>query len=210
MKNNYENIKLDAIKQIYKHKDTLNGMEISKPRLTKKGHFYQSNLNYISNGIFKLIEDDVVNISKPFFDAGAGDARVIAVTSIVFNIPSYGLEFDAEVVEDGLVKIENLNRANLIKNETPLVFKQGDFTDDEYYKTLNLKFEDIGTFFNFDNGFKDIANKIKNQSLPGTIFLFMRIIPRVESFAGLKFLTQVNLSINNESRYNLCVYQKMD
>jgi hypothetical protein len=155
-----------------------------------------------------VMENDIIDSTKPFLDAGAGDGRILAMTACVFGVHSFGLEFDQSVVEDGLCKFNLLYEANIPDPAVSMILGQGDFTLDASYRAMDTRFEDMGTIFNFDNGFCGLAEKIKEQSPRGTTFLFKRITRRVEQFPQLKFVTQVDLTHDINAGYNLCIYQK--
>jgi len=206
---NLMNNKFQGIKQIFLHGDKCDGRVIGSPSYTKVGHFYPSDLDHIKNGLEYLIKRKIIDVNKPFFDAGAGDGRVIVITACIYGIPSFGLEYDMQVVKDGIWKINRLKKEKLLTQEVPMLLMQGDFTKDDDYEKLGLRFEDIGTVFNFDNNYLRIAKKMAKQSPSGTIFLFKRIAQRIESFDRLKFHKQITLSNDKEASYNLCVYKKL-
>jgi len=205
--NTIQKIDFQTINQVYEHADKHRDGQRCLPGPTEVGCYYKSDLNYIYKGIKYCVENKIISIEKPFFDAGAGDGRVMAITAYLFGIPSYGLEYDQRVADEGLLKISKLEEKSLTKT-TQLALACGDFTEDENYKKLGIEFESIGTFFNYDNNYLEIAKKINAQSPSGTIFLFMRITERVLDFDKLEFVTRINLSENNESSYNMCIYRK--
>jgi len=206
--NDVTDIKFQKVKQIYSHIDHFNGRRQSSPQKTKMGYFFQSDLDCIKQGLEYVIENSIIDIKQPFFDAGAGDGRIIAMTACVFGIHSFGLEFDASVVEDGLWKFNLLREANIVDPAISMILYQGDFTLDCSYTAMDIQFEKMGTIFNFDNGFCGLTEKIQEQSPRGTIFIFKRITRRVERFAGLKFIIQIDLTKDKNMGYNLCIYQK--
>jgi len=200
-------VDFQTIKQVYEHADKHHDGQRCLPGPTEAGSYYKSNLDYVHKGIKYCVKNNIINIRKPFFDAGAGDGRAMAIAAYLFGIPSYGLEYSQQVADEGLLKISKLEEASLAKT-VQLALACGDFTIDKNYQKLGIEFESIGTFFNYDNNYLDIAKKINEQSPPGTIFLFMRITERVLSFDKLEFVTQINLSEDNESKYNMCIYRK--
>ncbi len=202
-----QKVDFQTIKQVYEHADKHRDGQRCLPGPTKVGCYYKSDLDYIYKGIKYCVENKIIDIEKPFFDAGAGDGRVMAIAAYLFGIPSYGLEYSQQVTEEGLLKVSKLEKRSLAKT-VQLALAYGDFTADENYKKLGIEFESIRTFFNYDNNYLDIAKKINEQSPSGTVFLFMRITERVLSFDKLEFVTQINLSENNESKYNMCIYRK--
>jgi len=200
--------KFQKVKQIYAHIDHFNGRRQISPQSTKMGYFFQSDLDCIRQGLEKVIEKSIIDVRKPFFDAGAGDGRIIATTACVFGMHSYGLEFDEKVVEDGAGKFRMLREENIVDPAVSMILGQGDFTLDASYPPMGVRFEDMGTIFNFDNSYWDLARKIGNQSPQGTIFIFKRITRRVENFVRLKFITQIDLTQVADEGYSFCIYIK--
>lgn len=202
------NKKFGLIKKIYESTESPKEKVRVSYGNTEKGHYFPSDIKYITNGIKYLIKYNIIDRTKPFFDAGAGDGRVLAVTSIIYNIPSFGLEYDEDIVEEGIWKIEKLKELKMINYDNPFFYKQGDFNIDKDYRKMGINFKDIGTFFNFDNGYNQITKKISEQSLSDTCFILMRITTRIEKFNGLRFLSQINIANNEKSDYNFCIYKK--
>jgi len=108
---------------------------------------------------------------------------VVALTT-AYRLSSIGVEFDSEIADKARVNIDDLKSSSILNN-TPSVIATGDFTLDETYRNAGVKFEEIGTFFNFMNNAGGITAKIVNQSLVGTKFLLYCTYPMPNKFQGL-------------------------
>ncbi|MBI3034971.1 hypothetical protein HYY71_01485 [Candidatus Woesearchaeota archaeon] len=166
---------------------------------TGKGRFVPSSLDGIKYGLEQLIAKGILCSSIWFCDAGAGDYRVVAISSAL-GIPSIGVEYDGALVQIGESNIRQLRSLGVI-NGAPLIVAQGNFKRDRTYKRNGSRFEEIGAFFNFINNDAKIARKIARQSPSGTWFVLETIAGIwKKEFTGLDYVDTIGADI----KYGLC------
>jgi len=172
--------------KIIKHYDKIDSQvrkkkaRISYP--TAKGFFIPSSLVHMNIAFSKLSK--IIKKSRPFLDAGCGDARVMALASM-FGYAAYGIEYEKDIAENAKKNLKKLNLFGMVE--------KGDFLDDKTYLKLGAKFEDFGTIFNFANSCIDLAEKIAKESKPGVIFLFYDTSKRPTEFKGLDLIKSLIL-----------------
>ncbi|MDP3987354.1 MAG: hypothetical protein Q8P81_03975 [Nanoarchaeota archaeon] len=142
------------------------GQTIASKR-TSEGVFVPANLDTVNDGFEFLIDKGVLDTRKVFCDAGSGDRRIVALASGGYGISSFGVECDPKLV---VKSRENLKRLELSR---VVSVAEGDFVLDKVYESINRRFEEGGTFFNYWSGEKRIASKIAMQSPRDTLFLFL-------------------------------------
>lgn len=146
---------------------------------TEVGMFMPAKLVDISQIIERLIEDGTLDLSKPFLDAGSGDGRIMALAALYGFPQVFGVEYDPELVNRTENNIRDLRCLSII-NGIPIVAARGDFREDGTYARAGIRFEDIGTFFNYINNQEVIAAKIAELSPPGTRFVLYGVAGRQE------------------------------
>ena len=159
----------------------------------------------VYDGIERLVRDGTIDISRWFLDAGGGDGRVGILTSGIFGVPSIVVECDDELVQIASEAQRELRSTGVLGN-TPLLIVQGDFMEDSTYAKVGLRFEDIGTIFNFWDNYKDLAQKISRQSPDGTSFLLEGWLKR--DFNDLTFLRKIKIGVLDSCGEYLYVYRK--
>jgi hypothetical protein len=171
--------------------------------------FFPCYLDALDPGISKLVSDRTIDTSCWLCDAGAGDYRVVALTTGKYKIPTIGIEYNPILVEVGKDCISKLKQKSIIE-KIPIIIAQGDFTKDDVYNKYGIPFEDIKTFFNFKTNQEGIANKIARQSPTGTVFLFYTTVKEAQKFNGLNFERTLNLPYPQfpDTYTYLHVYQK--
>jgi hypothetical protein len=177
-------------------------------RTTADGCFIVSSLNLVQQGLQHFIDIGLIDTKGIFCDAGCGDGRVVALTAGVHQIHSIGIESDSETVILAKQKIGHLKEIRKICAPAKII--EGNFVRDETYSLAQIDFKEIKTFFNYVNNEKQIAAKIAQHSLPGTIFLLYDSESTPKSFSGLKFietkiLNRIDLS---GASYYLHAYRK--
>jgi len=179
--------KLRLLKEYFNSKKEVktDNFKITEISAERKGSFVPSSAICVNSALKQLIEEGDIDDKGLFLDAGCGDGRIIALTAGIFNIPSLGVEFDAEVSGIAEKSIDDLSTILDFKKENAVVIK-GDFTEDNTYEKAGIRFEDIKTVFNYINNSKDIAKKIAEQSPEGTVFLLLDTCFIPMEFPGLK------------------------
>jgi hypothetical protein len=179
---------------------------------TDFGIFAPSNTENVRNALDSLFAEKVLNEKQIFCDAGCGDARIIALTEGVYNMPSFGIEGDKRKFQDASYYLNRLKNQNILNGNTPKII-QGDFTKETSYNQLGIKFTDIEVFYNYYDNFTFIAEKIAKESKKGTKFLLYHFSNQTEDLTGLSFQEQLILnSPKNKNGYSerayLQVYRK--
>ena len=162
---------------------------------TAVGQFLPSPLRHLNAAIDYLIETGAIDPARPFLDAGAGDGRVVALTSLVYGIPSVGVEYDEALVDFSRRNIQSLRDSGL-QGASDLIIP-GDFTDDETYRRAGLRFEDFATVFNYINNEGDIAEKVAESAPPGTTLLVLGAFP-VPGYHGLTLERNIMLATGRD------------
>tara|TARA_Y100000310_G_scaffold341089_1_gene439078 strand:+ start:17257 stop:17853 length:597 start_codon:yes stop_codon:yes gene_type:complete len=157
-----------------------------------KNLYYPSSLAQIGPSIEQLVQRGVIDSSKPFLDAGSGDARVVALTGGVHELDSVGADYYDGFCDEAERNIRILKVLGIL-NEVPIRIVRGDFTSDETYKNGGIRFEDFGTVYNFQTNEGDIAEKIARQSPSGTVFLLLTWQRNPKDFDGLGLEESIQL-----------------
>src|SRR3989339_1864905 len=144
---------------------------------TNTDFFIQSDIIKLHRGLKELIEKELIS-KELFLDAGCGDGRVIAITSLL-GVPSIGIEYDCELAGIASEKIRKLGLSAIIK--------QGNFIDDRVYDCIG-SFKEIKTVFNYFSGTELIAKKITSGQT------FILYTTQKESYPlELKHITTIEL-----------------
>lgn len=139
----------------------------------------------------EIIKKGLIDTNGWLADAGAGDGRVISLAVTLYQIPSFGIEFNQELVNIAREGFCYLRQKSLI-DKTPAVIVSGDFTDDDIYAKADLKFEQIKTHFNYHSNEDKIAKKIYKQSEKGTVLLLRGYPFKNKKFCGLTLETTID------------------
>ena len=161
---------------------------------TTVGEFVPSPLRHLHAALNYLRRAGAIDTSSLFLDAGCGDARVVALTALVHNIPSVGVEYDEELVERSEHHLRGLKRLGL--QGTPVIIVHGDFRDDDTYLRAGRRFEDFATVFNYVNNERAVAEKVAQQSPLGAKLLLFGAFP-LQEYGGL--LLEHNLELAAET-----------
>lgn len=160
-------------------------------RSTDVGDFVPCSLTNVYQGLAQLLEEGLIDPTKPFFDAGSGDARVVALARLL-GFPAYGMEYDALLKQEGDCHMESLERMALL-NGVPWNILKGDFTKRDAYDILGVPFEEIGTFFNYVNNDDQLADCIAQWSPVGTKFIFYWGEENHPDYLGLTHVKKLEL-----------------
>ena len=87
----------DVIQNYYNHLDSLQDAEGGPYKRTAVGQFVPSPLSHIKTAFDYLIATNSIDTSGPFLDAGSGDGRIVAISSLAYGINSVGVEYDQEL-----------------------------------------------------------------------------------------------------------------
>lgn len=142
-----------------------------------------SPLAHIDHVVKEFLKRGVLSKSAPFLDAGSGDGRVVALTSL-HGIPSYGIEYDQEFAALSLRKLRMLKEMGIL-NGTPATIVQGDFSKDETCQKLGVDFTKFLLIFNYRSNVQQIASKVKSQSPKGTRFVLYEFLRLPSPYYGL-------------------------
>ena len=88
----------DILRALYDRLDAAESHLGGPYKRTAVGQYLPSPLRHLNAAIGYLIETSAFDPSGLFLDAGSGDGRVVALTSLVYGIPSVGVEYDKELV----------------------------------------------------------------------------------------------------------------
>lgn len=173
--------------------------------------YFTSQLSSIAPRIEQLVKREVIDLSKPFLDAGSGDGRIVILTAEIYGIASVGVDFSYESWSKAKKNIKTLRKQGIL-NEPNLKIIKGNFELDEPYKRNRINFEDFGTIYNFETNSWRIVRKIVNQSPSGTIFLLYNFNndPRVKNHPGniSSLVLKESIELDNRSGGYLHVYRK--
>ena len=159
---------------------------------TDTGIFIPSSLDIIRQAFIHLLSKDIIDLDKPFLDAGCGDGRIVALASSM-GIASWGIESDEELTALAKHNLINLRALGVIKETTAMIHR-GNFCDNKTYQDMNIEFTDFGTIYNYDNNHENLAKKIAKDAKPKTIYLLYSGDEVKEDFSGLIFLHQLALA----------------
>ncbi len=135
-----------------------------------RGIFVPSNLEHTSVALETLIERGIINPRRPFVDLSSGDGRVAIQANAVYGLMTIAIEESKALIAESIGHWQNLQGG--IVSIIPLVFVEGDFSKDATYAQAGIKFEDVGTFFNFSTkDYELIADQVADRSPPGTVFM---------------------------------------
>lgn len=186
----------EVLKSYY---DSVDEKRIDSGRSYKKtavGQFVPSPILDVHFALEYLLEAEALEPAGLFLDAGSGDGRVVALTSLVHSISTVGVEYDSELVGQSRQHLEGLERLGL--RGASEVILHGDFGHDDTYLQTGLKFEDFATVFNYISNQNAIASKVAQQSPPGTLFLLFGAFA-VHNYQGLTLEQNLQLVTNVDS-----------
>lgn len=157
---------------------------------TNTDFFIQSDIIQLHKGLNELLNKKLISKGL-FLDAGCGDGRVIAITTML-GIPSIGVEYDHKLASIASEKIKKLGLNAIIK--------QGNFVNDEIYNCVG-GFNKIKTVFNYFSGLELIAEKLtKDQT-------FILYTTQKEAYP-LKLEHITTIELNKATTTYLHVYKK--
>ena len=96
---------------------------------TDTGIFIPSSLDIIRQAFIHLLSKDIIDLDKPFLDAGCGDGRIVALASSM-GIASWGIESDEELTALAKHNLINLRALGVIKETTAMIHR-GNFCDNK-------------------------------------------------------------------------------
>ena len=172
---------------------------------TKKGQFAPSDISRLKIGIDAILKDGLIDIGKWAEDAGSGDGRTGFLFSGVCDLPCLLVEYDEELFTRSEYHLANLRQRGF-RNAAPIVLVRGDFTKNKTYKKSGIKFDDIGTVFNFWDNEQEIARRIAAKSPSRTVFIYRALFK--EDFESLDFIRSVRFSQYGYTSDDLHIYQK--
>ena len=187
---------LEVLKSYY---DSVDEKKINPARSYKKtavGQFVPSPILDVHFAFEYLLEAEAFEPSGLFLDAGSGDGRVVALTSLVHSISTVGVEYDSELVGQSRQHLESLERLGL--RGASEVILHGDFGLDDTYLQAGLRFEDFATVFNYISNQSAVASKVAQQSPPGTMFLLFGAFA-VHNYQGLTLEQNLQLVTKTDS-----------
>lgn len=174
-------------------------------RATAVGQFVPSPLPNLHVALNYLLELGLIPSSGLFLDAGCGDGRVVALTALVHGIPTLGVEYDDDLLERAEYHVARLKGMGL--QGAPVVLAPGDFTDDDTYRRVGRRFEEIPTVFNYINNERALAAKVVQQSPPGTTFLLSGAFP-VPGYQGLTLTRNLELAAVQGAAHGVVVRER--
>ncbi len=163
------------IQDYYNYLDSLQDEEGGPYKRTAVGQFVPSPLSHIKTAFDYLIRTNSIDRNKPFLDAGSGDGRIVAISSLAYGIDSTGVEYDQELSAFSRSNLRHLSK--LCSTHRPGHIIEGDFTEDATYSSKGLTFDRFFTVFNYINNESSIAYKIAQSSRPGTKFVLLGAFP---------------------------------
>ena len=87
----------------------------------EEGLFIPSPLMSINHILLFLIERGIINVSKPFLDAGCGDGRIVALAALYG--PSIGVEYDEGIYRIAEEHIRNLESSSVLSPGAARIIK---------------------------------------------------------------------------------------
>jgi len=184
--------KVARLLRFYEKLDKAKGRDYSYVKGTEVGEFAISCLVEVDQALDELVRDGVIDPSKPFLDAGCGDARVVALAN-VYGFPSYGVEGDLKFLREGESNLSRLRRKGILTRGVPAVVFHGKFSVDSTYEGAGLRFSDFSTIFNYISNVETIATKIARDSPPGTVFILYGSELEAPPFDGLRIERSLTL-----------------
>ena len=185
-----------VLQEYFAHSDDLSYAHGGPYKKTVMGQFVPSPLRHIRAALDYLVKIGVVNSSGLFLDAGCGDGRVVALTALIYKIPSIGVEYDIELARQSKQHLSRLKQLGLMG--APVEIIQGDFVQDLTYRKADRKFEDFTIVYNYINNEQSIAEKVAAQSLKSTTFLLFGAFP-VSEYVGLPLQHNLELITSTKS-----------
>ncbi len=170
-----KNPNFDLIQNYYNYLDSLQDEEGGPYKRTAVGQFVPSPLSHIKTAFDYLIETNTIDTTKPFLDAGSGDGRIVAISSLAYGIDSTGVEYDQELCEFSSANLDHLSKLCTPHKSGYII--EGDFTEDSTYSSKGMTFDTFFTVFNYINNESSIAHKIAQSSRPGTKFVLLGAFP---------------------------------
>ncbi len=134
---------------------------------TEKGLFLPAETAVMYQLLDDALKSGFMNPAQPFVDAGSGDARVNHIAALLGVRTSIGIEYDGDIVEKSRAQTKAFEDAGIIPAGR-ITLLQGDFTDTATYTRHGINVQDIGTFFNYVNGWKSLLDFISTHGAVGT------------------------------------------
>jgi hypothetical protein len=135
--------------------------------MTEKGLFLPAETTVMYQLLSDALKSGFMNPSQPFVDAGSGDARVNHIAALLGMRISIGIEYADDIVEKSRAQTKEFEDAGIIPAGR-VILLQGDFTDPATYTQHGIDIHNIGTFFNYVNGWKGLLDFISTHGAVGT------------------------------------------
>ncbi len=135
--------------------------------MTDKGLFLPAETAVMYQLLGDALASGFINPAQPFVDAGSGDARVNHIAALLGMRTSIGIEYTDDIVEKSRAQTKKFEDAGIIPSGR-VTLLQGDFTDTTTYIQHGIDVQDIGTFFNYVNGWKGLLDFISTHGAVGT------------------------------------------
>lgn len=134
------------------------------------GFYVPSRFADIKEGLDKVIGDNLIDVNGWFCDMGSGDGRIVSLTSSIYNIPSFGVEYESSLINRSNFQFSELRDKNLL-NGVPCNVYQGNFLDDDPFDAARVSFGEVKTFFNYVNNQIFIAERFLKEASDDSVFL---------------------------------------
>lgn len=172
-------------------------------KITDVGFYSPSNLHLMNKAMKVISEKGLMTNKDVILEAGSGDGRMVGLLAGVFGIPTIGVEYDHELVQRSCNTLRYLKRIGIIEGTKAEIIK-GNFNLDKTYHKQDIAFKNFSIVFNYIDNQKNLAEKIRTQSLKGTRFLLLDPLKQQpEQFLGLDYLETISLNeCTNEKKSN--------
>ena len=158
-----------------------------------RGVFIKGSMIHIFELFQDLVKQKLITKNDAFLDTGSGDGRICVLASL-FGLQSYGIEYNIDIYKHSVDLLNKLDKKGIFHDGNQPKVVCGDFFDNNIYKSLNVKFHDFKIIYNYTTYQNDLAEKIKEVSIAGTIFIFHSPISLPYTFPELNLIHKKHLN----------------
>lgn len=147
------------------------------------GVFRPTNLYHFREILLAALQKKIFRPDLPFFDAGFGDGRVLAVASLIFP-RALGLEADEELAEQGLAHLDRLADLDLLDRQKIRAIHGNFLNAQDFERRLRIDPSDIFQFFNYYDHAYDLLELLAQAAKPHAKLLLYTgiLVPQHDAF----------------------------
>lgn len=172
---------------------------------TERGLFLPAETDVVYHIFKDTIASGFLDAQSPFVDAGSGDARVNHIAALLGVRTSIGVEYAPNIVEKSIKQTQEFEKAGILSPDRVTII-QGDFTDTNTYARHGIDVRNIGTFFNYVNGWKGLLDFMQTHAAVGTKLILIdeqfnisnRIVEAIDAHPSLTIKDTIKYVYNKK------------